>query len=116
MVKIAFAVAGIADPVEIGVPLILVEHIGAVVAHVANTISVCIRFYMESYLMNKLQAIAQAMALLNKKSRLRQGSKEYKIVKRVVADKIDRFGPEGALDDIKRNMTHLLDQIYKISK
>jgi hypothetical protein len=67
-------------------------------------------------LMNRLQAMAQAMALLNKKSRLKQGSKEYKIVKKLVFDKIDRFGPEGALEDIKRNMTHLLDQIYKLSK
>ena len=49
--------------------------------------------------MNKLQAIAQAMALLNKKSHLKQGSKEYKIVKKIVSNKIDRFGPEGALAD-----------------
>jgi hypothetical protein len=65
--------------------------------------------------MNKFQAIAQAMALLNKKSRLKQGSKEYKIVKKVVSDKIDRFGPEGALDDVKRNMPRLLDQIFRKS-
>lgn len=65
--------------------------------------------------MNKLQGIALAMARLNKRSRLKEGSEEYKVVKKVVADKIDRFGPEGALDDIKRNMTRLLDQIYKIS-
>jgi hypothetical protein len=69
----------------------------------------------ERCLMNKLQAIAQAMALLNKKGRLKQGSKEYKIVKKMVSDKIDRFGPEGALEDIKSNLTLLLDRIYQIS-
>ena len=63
--------------------------------------------------MNKLQAIAQAMAMLNIESRLKQGSKEYKIVKKVVSDKIDRFGPEGALEEIKRSMPRLLDQIYR---
>jgi hypothetical protein len=55
------------------------------------------------------------MALLNKKGRLKQGSKEYKIVKKMVSDKIDRFGPEGALEDIKSNLTLLLDRIYQIS-
>ncbi len=65
--------------------------------------------------MNHLQAIAHAMALLNKKRLLKPGSKEYKIVKKVVSDKIDRFGPEGALAEIKRNLPHLLDQIYRKS-
>ena len=66
--------------------------------------------------MNNLQAIAQAMALLNRKGRLKQGSKEYRIVKKIVSEKIDRFGPEGALEDIRRNMTHLLDQVYQVSR
>lgn len=62
--------------------------------------------------MNKLQGIAQAMALLDKDGRLKQGSKEYKAVRKMISDEIDRFGPEGALDKIRGNLTRLLDKIW----
>ena len=52
------------------------------------------------------------MTLLDKNGRLKQGSKEYKTVKKMVSDEIDRFGPEGALDKIRGNLTRLVDQIW----
>jgi hypothetical protein len=53
------------------------------------------------------------MALLDKDGRLKQGSTDYKTVKKRVSGEIDRFGPEGAPDKIRGKMTRLLDQIWQ---
>ena len=61
--------------------------------------------------MNKLQAMAQIMSVLNHDNRLKPGSQVYKMVRRMVAEKIDRLGPEGAVAQVTQNKTQLLDQI-----
>ena len=61
--------------------------------------------------MNKFQAMAHIMMLLNEDNDLRPGSREYKIVRKMVAYKIDRLGPEGAIAQIKDTKAHLLAQI-----
>ena len=61
--------------------------------------------------MNKLQAMAQIMSVLNHDNRLKPGSQVYKMVRRMVAEKIDRLGPEGAMAHVTQNKTRLLDQI-----
>jgi histone H3/H4 len=61
--------------------------------------------------MNKLQAMAQIMSMLNHDNRLIPGSPVYKMVRRMVAEKIDRLGPEGAMAHVTQNKTQLLDQI-----
>lgn len=61
--------------------------------------------------MNKFQAMAQIMALLNEDGMLTPGSPEYKVVRKMISYKIDRLGPEGALVQIKDTRAHLVAQI-----
>lgn len=61
--------------------------------------------------MNKFQAMAQIMMLLNEENELEPGSQEYKLVRKMISYKIDRLGPEGALAQIKDTKAHLLAQI-----
>ncbi len=61
--------------------------------------------------MNKLQAMAQIMLLLNEDYALKPGSRKYKIVRKMISYKIDRLGPEGAISQIKDTKAHLLAQL-----
>jgi hypothetical protein len=61
--------------------------------------------------MNKFQAMARIMSLLNEDSFLKPGSQEYKIVRKMVGAKIDRLGPEGALVQVMDTQAHLIAQI-----
>ncbi len=61
--------------------------------------------------MNKFQAMAQIMTLLNEDNFLKPGSHVYKLVRSMVSDKIDRLGPEGALVQVMDTKAHLLAQI-----
>lgn len=61
--------------------------------------------------MNKFQAMAKIMVLLNEDGLLRPGSYQYKIVRRMVSDKIDRLGPEAALVQVMDRKTELLAHI-----
>lgn len=61
--------------------------------------------------MNKFQAMAEIMMLLNEDDLLRPGSQAYKTVRRMVSDKIDSLGPEAALAHVMDSKGHLLDQI-----
>jgi hypothetical protein len=61
--------------------------------------------------MNKLQAMAKIMMLLNEDGLLKPGSYVYRTVRRMVSDKIDRLGPEASLVQVMDRKSHLLDQI-----
>ena len=61
--------------------------------------------------MNKLQAMAQIMLLLNQDGLLRPGSHVYKTVRRMIADKIDRLGPDAALVNVVDRKLEILSQI-----
>ena len=61
--------------------------------------------------MNKLQAMARIMVLLNQDRLLKPGSPVYQTVRRMVADMIDRLGPDAALDQVKAKRPRYLDQI-----
>jgi hypothetical protein len=61
--------------------------------------------------MNNFQAMARIMMLLNEGGLLKPGSHAYQTVRRMVSDKIDSLGPEGALEDIRKNRTRLMHQI-----
>ena len=61
--------------------------------------------------MNKFQAMAQIMLLLNEDDLLRPGSHVYQTVRRMISDKIDRLGPEAALVNVVDGKVQLLDQI-----
>jgi hypothetical protein len=61
--------------------------------------------------MNKFQAMARIMAILNEGGQLKPGTQEYKIARKLVSGKIDRLGPEAALAQVEKWRGHLLDQI-----
>jgi hypothetical protein len=61
--------------------------------------------------MNKFQAMAQSMTLLNQDGLLKPGSQVYKMVRRMISDKIDSLGPEVALTYVIDNKANLLHQI-----
>lgn len=61
--------------------------------------------------MNKFQAMARIMTLLNEDGFLKPGSRAYKIVRQMVGAKIDRLGPEAALVQIMDTKAHLIAQI-----
>ncbi|MGD9311011.1 MAG: hypothetical protein PVG51_17840 [Desulfosarcina sp.] len=61
--------------------------------------------------MNRFQAMAQIMAMLNKDGSLKPGTKLYKTVREMVTDKIDRLGPEAAAKEVQAKKAHFLHQI-----
>jgi hypothetical protein len=50
--------------------------------------------------MNRFQAMAQIMAMLDKDGSLKPGTNLYKTVRKMVSDKIDRLGPEAAFREV----------------
>lgn len=64
--------------------------------------------------MNKFQAMVQIMAMINEDHDLIPGSREVKLIRRVISDKIDRLGPEGALVQIMDTKSHLMAQIQSL--
>ena len=61
--------------------------------------------------MNKFQAMAHIMMLITDDRPLKPGSKEFKLVRKMVSYKIDRLGPDGAIAQIRDTKAHLLAQI-----
>lgn len=61
--------------------------------------------------MNRFQAMAKIMAMLTKEENLQQGSREYKIARKLVSRKIDRLGPETALLQVVDRRHQLMEQI-----
>jgi hypothetical protein len=66
--------------------------------------------------MNKFQAMARIMAILNQDGQLKAGSREYKIARKIVSSKIDRLGPEAALVQANKWKGHILDQIKMMDR
>lgn len=65
--------------------------------------------------MDKSDAFAQAMAILNEVDILILGTHEYKVATRWVSSMIDKRGPEEALEQIKDAKLYLSDRIYQMS-
>jgi hypothetical protein len=65
--------------------------------------------------MNKVQAMARIMVLLNENGLLKPGSRVYKAVRKMASDKIDRLGPDAALLQIMDRKNHVLDQIRMLN-
>ena len=61
--------------------------------------------------MNKFQAMARIMAILCEEGRLKAGTREYKIARRMVSTKIDTLGPEAAFRQAKMWKGKMLDEI-----
>jgi hypothetical protein len=63
--------------------------------------------------MNRLQAMAEIMALLNPDGLLKPGNPVYKRVREMASEKVDSMGPEAAVAYVKKDLGHLLDQIKR---
>ena len=64
--------------------------------------------------MNKFQAMIRALILLDEDGLMVPGSPEYRMARKMIAHKIDRLGPDTALEQIKGNRAHLLAQVKMI--
>lgn len=65
--------------------------------------------------MNKVQAMARIMVLLNESGLLKPGSSVYKSVRKMASDKIDRLGPDAALLQIMDGKEQVLEQIRMLN-
>ena len=66
--------------------------------------------------MNKFQAMARIMAILNKDGQLKPGTREYKVARELASAKIERLGPEKALAQVEKWRGHILDQIKMMDR
>lgn len=61
--------------------------------------------------MNRFQAMGHMVAILCEEGHLKPGTQKYTIARRLLARKIDRLGPDVALDQVKKWRGHLMNQI-----
>jgi hypothetical protein len=61
--------------------------------------------------MNKFQAMARIMTLLCENGRIKTGTQEYRIARKLVSRKIDNLGPDATWAQVKRSKGHILDQV-----
>ncbi len=61
--------------------------------------------------MNKFQAMAQVMAIFCEDGQLKPGTREYKVARKLVSEKIDSLGPEAALKQAERWKGKMFDEI-----
>ena len=61
--------------------------------------------------MNKFQAMARAMMLFNADGGLDPKSAEYRVLRRLIAYRIDRLGPDAAYAQIEQDKDNLLKQV-----
>ena len=64
--------------------------------------------------MNRADALNEIMTLLNEAGRLIPGERPFRIVTDYIEFKIDRLGPEKALQDVINTKDHLLAQISQL--
>ena len=66
--------------------------------------------------MNKFQAMAKIMMILNEDGLLRPGTRVHKILRRMVSEKIDRLGPEAAIFQVVDRQAQIRDHIRMLNK
>ena len=64
--------------------------------------------------MNRSEAIMEIMAILNETGLLIPGKRPFRIVTDYIEFKIDRLGPEKALQDVRNTKDHLVAQIEQM--
>ncbi|BBO76961.1 hypothetical protein DSCW_43780 [Desulfosarcina widdelii] len=66
-------------------------------------------------MMDRSNAMKAIMALLNEDGLIIPGCRAYEIVTEYIAFKIDRMGPERALEDVKHTKEHMVAQIHQMA-
>jgi hypothetical protein len=65
--------------------------------------------------MDKSNAMNEIMTLLNEDGLMMPGGKAHGIITEYMNFKIDRMGPEKALEDVRYTKEHLLAQIHRMA-
>jgi hypothetical protein len=65
--------------------------------------------------MDKSNAMNEILALLNEDGLVMPGGKAHGIITEYMNFKIDRMGPEKALEDVRYTKEHLLAQIHRMA-
>jgi len=65
--------------------------------------------------MDKSNAMNEILALLNEDGLMMPGGKAHGIITEYMNFKIDRMGPEKALEDVRYTKEHLLAQIHRMA-
>ena len=66
-------------------------------------------------MMDRSNALKSIMALLNEDGLIIPGCRAHEIVTEYIAFKIDRMGPERALEDVIRTKEHMVAQIHQMA-
>jgi len=66
-------------------------------------------------MMDRSNAMKAIMALLNEDGLIIPGCRAHEIVTEYIAFKIDRMGPERALEDVKHSKEHMVAQIHQMA-
>ena len=66
-------------------------------------------------MIDRSNAMKAIMALLNEDGLILPGSRAHEIVTEYIAFKIDRMGPEKALEDVKHSKEHMVAQIHQMA-
>ena len=66
-------------------------------------------------MMDRSNAADAIMALLNEDGLLEPGERAHQIVSEYIAFKIDRLGPEKALEDVRLSLGHMVAQIQQMA-
>ena len=65
--------------------------------------------------MNKSNAMHAIMTLLNEDGLIVPGGRTHRILTEYIAFKIDRMGPERALEDVRHTKEHMVAQIHQMA-
>jgi hypothetical protein len=66
-------------------------------------------------MMDKSNAMNAIMTLLNEDGLMKPGDRAHRIVMEYMNFKIDRMGPEQALEDVRHTRDHLVAQIHQMA-
>lgn len=66
-------------------------------------------------MMEKSNAMRKIMAMLNEDGLMIPGGRAHEIVTAYMNFKIDRMGPEEALEDVRHTKEHLVAQIHQMA-
>ena len=66
-------------------------------------------------MMDKSNAMIKIMTILNEDGLMIPGGRAHAIVTEYMNFKIDRMGPEEALEDVKHTKEHLVAQIHQMA-
>lgn len=66
-------------------------------------------------MMDKSNAMIEIMTILNEDGLMVPGTKAHGIVTEYMNFKIDRMGPEKALEDVRHTKKHLVAQIHQMA-